>query len=50
MRIARLLQPLVITGLLFSTGHLYAQHYPAGCEGIKAASLPEPGFTFEDDN
>ena len=28
----------------------FAQHYPAGGEGIKAGSLPGPGFNFEDDN
>lgn len=32
------------------TIQLHAQHYPAGSEGIKAGSLPQPGFTFEDYN
>ena len=36
--------------VVFSTTQLYAQHYPAGSEGIKGASLPSPGFYVRDDN
>lgn len=51
MKIVRLTLQIAIGLLLFVTGtHLHAQHYPAGSEGIKAGSLPMPGFTFEDDN
>ena len=42
---------LLMMGVLFAaTTQLHAQHYPAGSAGIKAGSLPSPGFTFEDDN
>jgi len=43
-------QQLAIIFLLSITAKLQAQHYPAGSEGIKAASLPSPGFYFEDYN
>jgi hypothetical protein len=43
-------QRLTIVLLLSISAKLYAQHYPAGSEGIKAASLPPPGFYFEDYN
>jgi hypothetical protein len=33
-----------------ATLRLHAQHYPVGSKGIKAGSLPAPGFTVEDDN
>jgi hypothetical protein len=43
-------KPLVGIILLAATLRLHAQHYPAGIEGIKAGTLPPPGFTVEDDN
>jgi hypothetical protein len=43
-------QLLAISFLLAVTLQLRAQHYPAGSEGIKAASLPSPGVYFEDYN
>ena len=45
-----ILQWLAIVFLLGITAKLHAQHYPAGSEGIKGASLPPPGFYFEDYN
>lgn len=44
---------LLLGGLLAGTAWVQAQtqsHYPAGVEGIKAASLPPPGFYFRDYN
>ena len=41
---------LIIGSTCIITSSLYAQHYPAGAEGIKAGSLPGTGFTVEDDN
>jgi hypothetical protein len=41
---------LGIGALFAETIQLHAQHYPAGSEGIKGASLPPPGFYFEDYN
>jgi hypothetical protein len=41
---------LTVATLFSLTFQLHAQHYPAGAEGIRAASLPEPGFTIRDDN
>jgi hypothetical protein len=35
---------------LGGSSQLYAQHYPAGSEGIKAGSLPPPGLYFKDYN
>ena len=47
-RIAALLLALALLGL---NGALLAQnHYPAGVEGIKGASLPPPGFYLRDYN
>jgi hypothetical protein len=43
-------QYLAISFLLAVNLQLHAQHYPAGSEGIKAGSLPPPGFTVEDYN
>jgi hypothetical protein len=39
-----------IITIVTAATQLHAQHYPAGSEGIKAGSLPSPGFTFEDEN
>lgn len=47
------LKLLIICGLLAGTGLVQAQtqsHYPAGVEGVKAASLPPPGFYLRDYN
>jgi len=41
---------LVINGLIVGPASLHAQHYPAGSEGIKAASLPSPGIYLKDYN
>ena len=44
---------ILVTGTwlwLAATTWLQAQHYPAGSEGIKGATLPPPGFYFEDYN
>ena len=42
---------LLIAGLIVVPGALQAQtHYPQGVEGIKAASLPPPGFYARDYN
>jgi len=43
-------QFLATSFLLAVTLQLRAQHYPAGSEGIKAGSLPAPGFYVEDYN
>jgi len=42
--------PLIAAAALAATAALQAQHYPAGVEGIKAASLPPPGFYLRDYN
>jgi hypothetical protein len=39
----------VSSTLVSAATQLHAQHYPAGAQGIKAGSLPGPGFTVEDD-
>jgi hypothetical protein len=52
-RMSQLLGGLVLAGLLGGAVLLQAQptaHYPPGIEGIKAASLPPPGFYFRDYN
>jgi len=41
---------LVRSALISAVTQLHAQHYPTGVQGIKAGSLPGPGFTVEDDN
>ena len=47
---------LVTAGLVILAANVQAQlpidgvHYPAGLEGIKGGSLPEPGIYFRDDN
>ena len=47
---------LVTAGLVILAADVQAQlpidgvHYPAGLEGIKGGSLPEPGIYFRDDN
>jgi hypothetical protein len=46
----RLRHTLICIILAMATLKLHAQHYPAGIEGIKAGTLPAPGFTVEDDN
>jgi hypothetical protein len=43
-------QSIAVGVLFFITYNLYAQHYPAGSEGIKAGSLPAPGFYVQDYN
>ncbi|HEY9173480.1 MAG TPA: transporter [Verrucomicrobiae bacterium] len=40
----------VACGVLAFADSLQAQHYPAGSEGLKAATLPPPGFYFRDYN
>jgi hypothetical protein len=48
---AQTLRYALALGLLASPSLLQAQtHYPAGVEGIKAASLPPPGVYFRDYN
>ena len=47
---APICQSITIGVLFFITLGLHAQHYPAGSEGIKAASLPPPGVYFDDYN
>ena len=41
---------LLIGILIAISTNLSAQHYPAGSEGIKGATMPSPGLYFEDDN
>src|SRR5450756_3034662 len=42
---------LVALGLFVSTSvRLHAQHYPAGSEGVKGATLPPTGLSIEDYN
>lgn len=42
---------LLLAGLVISCPELSAQaHYPAGVEGLKAATLPPPGWYFRDYN
>ena len=43
-------QFMAITFLLAAPVDLRAQHYPAGSEGVKAGSLPPPGFYVKDYN
>ena len=51
MKILSLVRLLFGIVAVFATStQLYAQHYPAGSEGIKAASMPPPGFYFVDYN
>src|ERR1700744_3725855 len=47
MHIKKLLTFCALIALAIS---VQAQHYPAGIAGIKAGTLPGPGFTVEDDN
>src|SRR2546426_3943840 len=41
---------LFVCGLFTVPTGLYAQHYPAGSEGIKAGSAPAPGLYAKDYN
>ncbi len=51
MKTTRLFACRLVVGTLYATTtHLHAQHYPVGSEGIKAGSMPSPGFYAEDQN
>jgi hypothetical protein len=44
------IRTLIAAGLLCATSGAFAQHYIAGSEGIKAATLPPAGIYFRDYN
>jgi len=48
--VAASLATLLITTAIQAQVPIVAQHYPAGAEGIKAASLPPPGIYLRDYN
>jgi hypothetical protein len=51
MKFRHSISQLILSGCLLCLAiPAKAQHYPAGSEGIKGASLPPPGFYFEDYN
>jgi hypothetical protein len=50
MRAIRISIHLVLTAICLPAIEIFAQHYPAGSEGIKDASLPLPGFYIKDYN